>query len=340
MSLVSRHVTGLRTLSVLAALALAGTLAWLPADASAASSCDPDIERCEAELDVKIKGSGKAKRGTLRQTEVGNKVRLVGTLRPYVPGQKVTVRLKLGKKTAFRKTVKVKPSKSGNIGKFNVLSKPLVTGGPYRATAVHLATPQQDRAKDRTPKLRINVPAIGPNSSRAQILLLQRWLKRLGYYVPRNGKWDGGTQRAVLAFRKTNRMARTTNASVDVTRMLAAGQGGYKVRFPQNGRHVEADLSRQIMVLVDKGKAQHIFHISSGAPVTPTLRGNFRFYRYEPGYNNLGMYYSVYYDRGYAIHGYKSVPTYPASHGCLRNPTANSIFIYNWVKIGMQINIY
>ena len=44
------------------------------------------------------------------------------------------------------------------------------------------------------------------------------------------------------------------------------------------------------------------------------------------------MYYSVYWHGGYAIHGYHSVPPYPASHGCVRNPIPESIFIYDWVK--------
>ena len=38
----------------------------------------------------------------------------------------------------------------------------------------------------------------------------------------------------------------------------------------------------------------------------------------EPGYNSHGMYYSFYFYGGYAVHGYDSVPDYPASHGCIR----------------------
>ena len=38
--------------------------------------------------------------------------------------------------------------------------------------------------------------------------------------------------------------------------------------------------------------------------------------------------------------GYKSVPAYPASHGCLRNPIPNSLFIYNWIDIGDDIYVY
>jgi lipoprotein-anchoring transpeptidase ErfK/SrfK len=52
------------------------------------------------------------------------------------------------------------------------------------------------------------------------------------------------------------------------------------------------------------------------------------------------MYYSSYFIRGYAIHGYQSVPTYPASHGCLRVPLANAISIYNWIGLGDRIFVY
>ena len=48
------------------------------------------------------------------------------------------------------------------------------------------------------------------------------------------------------------------------------------------------------------------------------------------------MYYSVYWHGGYAIHGYHSVPPYPASHGCVRNPIPESKFIYNWVTSGCR----
>jgi lipoprotein-anchoring transpeptidase ErfK/SrfK len=52
------------------------------------------------------------------------------------------------------------------------------------------------------------------------------------------------------------------------------------------------------------------------------------------------MYYSVYYNRGEATHGYKSVPDYPASHGCLRNPIPDSKSIYNWINLGDDIWVY
>jgi lipoprotein-anchoring transpeptidase ErfK/SrfK len=52
------------------------------------------------------------------------------------------------------------------------------------------------------------------------------------------------------------------------------------------------------------------------------------------------MYYSVYFHGGYATHGYHSVPTYNASHGCVRNPIPDSKFIYNWIHLGESIWVY
>jgi lipoprotein-anchoring transpeptidase ErfK/SrfK len=49
---------------------------------------------------------------------------------------------------------------------------------------------------------------------------------------------------------------------------------------------------------------------------------------------------SNYFIRGYAIHGYASVPTYPASHGCLRVPIPNARQIFDWVDIGDPIYVY
>ena len=49
------------------------------------------------------------------------------------------------------------------------------------------------------------------------------------------------------------------------------------------------------------------------------------------------MVYSNYFIRGYAIHGYVDVPTYNASHGCLRVPIPNAVSIYNWIRLGDRI---
>jgi hypothetical protein len=122
--------------------------------------------------------------------------------------------------------------------------------------------------------------------------------------------------------------------------MVFAGKGAYRLRHPKAGKHVEFDWSRQVLVLADGSGVVATYHSSSGAPVTPTVFGKFRFYMKVPGTNAKGMFMSNFFIRGYAIHGYPSVPTYPASHGCLRVPNSDAVTIYNWVKLGDPIYVY
>jgi lipoprotein-anchoring transpeptidase ErfK/SrfK len=49
---------------------------------------------------------------------------------------------------------------------------------------------------------------------------------------------------------------------------------------------------------------------------------------------------SNYFIRGYAIHGFASVPTYAASHGCIRVPIPVARSIYDWISLGDTIYVY
>ena len=55
------------------------------------------------------------------------------------------------------------------------------------------------------------------------------------------------------------------------------------------------------MALIEDGKPTDVFHVSTGAFGTPT--GTYSFYEKSPGYNQKGMYYSVYYSGNYARTG-------------------------------------
>jgi lipoprotein-anchoring transpeptidase ErfK/SrfK len=49
---------------------------------------------------------------------------------------------------------------------------------------------------------------------------------------------------------------------------------------------------------------------------------------------------SNYFIGGYAVHGYPDVPTYPASHGCLRIPIPDASFVFGWIRLGQRIDVY
>ena len=101
------------------------------------------------------------------------------------------------------------------------------------------------------------------------------------------------------------------------------------MRYRHDGRHVEADLTKQVLAEIEPGGRVHaIYTMSSGKPSTPTVIGRFSVYSKTPGTNTEGMVDSNYFIRGYAIHGYAEVPTYAASHGCLRVPIPNAPAIY------------
>jgi lipoprotein-anchoring transpeptidase ErfK/SrfK len=88
------------------------------------------------------------------------------------------------------------------------------------------------------------------------------------------------------------------------------------------------------------GRVREIYTMSSGKPSTPTVIGRFRVYLKTPGVNSEGMVDSNYFISGYAIHGYAEVPTYAASHGCLRVPIPDASAIYAWVRYGTPVDVY
>ena len=82
-----------------------------------------------------------------------------------------------------------------------------------------------------------------------------------GYsYGYNSGYYNDGTSRAVLAFRKTNNMARNGFASPAVYSLVFRHRGRFKLRFPRAGRHVEFDWSRQVLVLARGGRAWRSAH--------------------------------------------------------------------------------
>ncbi|HKN93877.1 MAG TPA: L,D-transpeptidase, partial [Thermoleophilaceae bacterium] len=162
----------------------------------------------------------------------------------------------------------------------------------------------------------------------------------LAYVTPVSGSYDDATGRAVLAFRKVNGMARVETPSTTIFKKLFRGKGGFRLKHPGAGRHVEFDWSRQVLVFAQGGRPVRIYHASSGKPSTPTVFGTFHFYSKTPGTNAKGMVDSNYFIRGYAVHGYAEVPPYAASHGCIRVPIPDAASIFNWIKLGETIFVY
>jgi peptidoglycan hydrolase-like protein with peptidoglycan-binding domain len=212
--------------------------------------------------------------------------------------------------------------------------------GRFGVRASHRATAEQ-AAFAAAPRRVLGItPRATPGARGPAVRLVQSRLARLRYAVSRSGRFDASTARAVVAYRKVRGMSRVAVASSAVVRGLLAGRGAFKPRFPRHGRHVEADLSRQVMALVRGGRVHRVYSISSGKASTPTVLGRFRVYNKTFGTNSLGMVHTSYFIGGYAIHGYASVPTFPASHGCLRVPVPNALSIFRWLRVGDRVDVY
>lgn len=317
---------------LLTALAPAAARARSPVPPAAPATAAPPPVEATLTLEAERVGGSRA------TTLTGSSVRVRGTTTRFVAGQTAVVRFyERGRKRAARR-VALRPGPAGT-GIFMLSYKPRLAG-LLSISAAHEPTPQLGGLAARAKTIDVLPRRVHPRSGGASIRSLQRRLRRLGYVTGRPGVFDGRTSRAVLAFRKVTGMARTTSASVAVMRALARGKGTFKIRRPEHGRHIEADLSRQVIALIDKGRVQRIYPTSSGAPSTPTVIGSFRVYRKTPGTNALGMVHSAYFIRGYATHGYRSVPIYPASHGCLRLPIPDARAVFDWIKIGTPVDVY
>jgi peptidoglycan hydrolase-like protein with peptidoglycan-binding domain len=320
--------------SALATLALTGpALAQAPQPPAATTPVAPEPAR--GTLALKLERV----RGDPRFVIAGKRWRVRGLVSTFVPGQRVTVRLYLGRHRIRSVTVAILPGADGT-GRF-VLGFATRRSGRYTVSASHRRTPQLDTLVAPAQQLTVVSPRIRPGARGASVRVLQAHLARRRYAVSRSGVFDARTARAVLTFRKVTGMARTTEVGARVFEKLGRGAGAFRVRYRSHGRHIEADLSRQVLALIEAGGRVHRIHqTSSGAPATPTILGSFRVYRKDPGTNSLGMYMSSYFIRGYAVHGYPSVPPYPASHGCLRIPNADAVGVYRWIRYGTRVDVY
>jgi hypothetical protein len=260
-----------------------------------------------------------------KKAKLLDKLTIKGTVANPVPTDEVTVTVTASSRELFVK--KLSPSADGSF------SLPLVVDAccGYVISASAGGFTANDGFQVQVPKKLRK----GPETS-----LYNQSLQAQGYHTGTKGaRVTEGTRLATKAFRKVNGMGRSEAYKPAVFKTLLQDGGAFKPQY-DDGRHVEVDISRQVMSLIEGDVPVHTFHISSGAGGTPTIRGNFRFYMKQAGYNAKRMYFSVYFHGGYATHGYNPVPNYPASHGCVRNPIPFSRFIYNWIEIGMPIHVY
>ncbi|HEV7669886.1 MAG TPA: L,D-transpeptidase family protein [Thermoanaerobaculia bacterium] len=190
--------------------------------------------------------------------------------------------------------------------------------------------------------------------TRAEIRQAEQRLADLGFWTgPVDGVWDGASRHALVAFQKMQG-ARPTG------QLTRAEWNALSVATPfqpreASGLHIEIDIARQVLFLVDdEGHVGNILPISSGSgktfhengypethAVTPC--GRLEVYAKTSGWKTspLGkMHNPMYIVGGIAIHGSEDIPTYPASHGCIRIPMFASQLLPKMVPKGTPVFVY
>jgi len=317
----------LLVLSALLALPALAAAAPAPSKKGAATAVIPDAT---VKIQVGHLDNGRA--------EIYGKVPVTGTVSPYVAGQKVKVDFFLDGKELLSRTLAIGKGK-GDSGSFRT-SVIVREDGKYAVSATHEATAVLGADSTVRKSWKVSFPALHQGQCGDVVVGFKKAMRAMGYIANSGRCFGGKTGRGVLAYRKVNDKTRSTRAGAGLVKSVFAGQGGYKVRYPNAGEHVEAPLSKQVLVFTKGDKPFAIYPISSGKSSTPTVTGHFEFIRTEPGYNSHGMYYSFYFYGGYAVHGYESVPDYPASHGCLRTFIADQPEIYERINYGESIFIW
>ena len=268
----------------------------------------------------------------------GRTLHVGGVVRPYVAGQWVTLRAAIGRHVIKTDRLRVKPAASGRYGHF---TEPLTSNntGTVTVSVKHVATPQVATfAAER--RYVLLAPSAGFGATGRLVQLVQQRLAALHFYIPQTGVYDTGTGWALDAYHRL--LGWGTSQALDHRTLIwmLNGWGAFKVRYPNHGKHVEGNLSRQVLALITGSSVYRIYPISSGKPSTPTILGNFRVYAKVPGYLPDGMYDSNFFYGGYAVHGYDPAPDYPASHGCMRLPIPDAVSVYDWLDIGDRVDTY
>ena len=208
----------------------------------------------------------------------------------------------------------------------------------YRAT-VRLRPAAGYVAWHRRYGIRIKLRPLAIGSRNAAVKWLEYSLARHDHYaLPGvDNVYDGMTADAVLAFQKVHGIPRT--GSVDNQFWKVLRTSGPPLARVRSGDHIEVDKTRQVLFEIRNGEVISVSHVSTGATGNTPV-GHWHVYAKGPGFNAKGMYDSLFFIGEFAIHGYISVPSYPASHGCVRTPFWFASELYSRWGIGTSVYVF
>ena len=173
---------------------------------------------------------------------------------------------------------------------------------------------------------------------------LQQQLVDLGFMGAsgRTGAVDTQTSTAVLGFQKWAGLSRDgVLGTSTVAALERATRPEPALRRPE--RRIEVQLRRQLALLIVDNRVVRAVHISSGAGGKTPL-GSFRVYRKER-YSwsvpfKVWLPWASYFTGGVAFHEFGSVPTYAASHGCVRVNHYDAADLFGFAETGTPVDVF
>jgi len=188
--------------------------------------------------------------------------------------------------------------------------------------------------------------------TRAQVRETESRLSDLGYWTGAiDGLIDPATRSALVAFQKWE--GRPITGQLDLEEIEAIRHSAAPKPRDHGYSHVEVDLDRQVLLIVNDTGGVRVLPISSGngelfvdegqTSIAYTPRGRFVVYEKVAGWEK-GSLGSVYYPNAIsgsvAIHGARSVPVEPASHGCIRIPMFAARAVSKLLPVGTIVLVY
>jgi lipoprotein-anchoring transpeptidase ErfK/SrfK len=155
------------------------------------------------------------------------------------------------------------------------------------------------------------------------------------------GAADYLTEQALLAFQGWEDLDRTgTVTGQTQVALFKASRPSPAARRP--GRRIEIYRDRGVLLMTERGEVVRAVHTSTGSlGRTPT--GDFHVYA-KSLYSwskpfHVWMPYAAYFRGGIAMHESPDVPSYPASHGCVRLPDGEADRVYRFVDVGTPVDV-
>jgi hypothetical protein len=173
---------------------------------------------------------------------------------------------------------------------------------------------------------------------------VQRKLVRLGFLDRKgvDGIFGDQSRGAVIAFQKWEGLARDGIPGPITQKALARAERPQPLTRGRGAR-LEILLDRQLVLLVRRGRVARVAHASTGKEGFATPAGRYDVVRkrrrsFSIPYE-VWLPYASYFVGGIAIHQSRSVPVWPASHGCVRVTPYDAKWLYRRTPVGTPVRV-